>query len=276
MTATSLPLAVSLVQGDAVEAHPQTSGRFLDVIDVTHGPRNVLGEFFLKADWAARQKGIELHFTDFDEMVAVNRKNSNTWKPLIPLFLPETGMVKPENSFCLVGRNRQGDVVACQAGRFFDWRGTTFKAEAEALRLFYPDPAAALARGERCMVEAPSGALLGGRVSYSGGAWYRPDYRGQSLAVILSRLSRAIAHARWGTEMTIAVMTRGLYEKGFGDICGYTHQEVGFALRGFPLGAYDGALAWVLAHEALADIARFPEHLGAEVDGRVDLRRAEK
>lgn len=255
-------------------SQPRT-GRFLDVVDVAYGPRSVLGQFFLKADDEARRRGVELYFGTFEEMAEVNRANADSWKPLIPLFLPETGMVSDENAFCIIGRNARGEAVASQAGRFFDWRGTSFKSEAEALRLFYPDPAAALSRGERCIVEAPSGALLGGRLSYSGGAWYRPDYRGRSLAIILSRLSRAIAHARWNTELTLAVMTRGLFEKGFGTTCGYCHHELGFALRGFPLGAYDGVLAWVLTHEMLDDLARFPEQLGRDDDGRVDLRRAQ-
>ncbi len=262
--------------GTQSSAPPRQTGPLLDLIDVAHGPRHILGRFFLAADAEARARGIELHFATFEEMVALNRSNSESWKPLVPMFLPENGLVEENRSFCVIGRNAKQEAVTCQAGIFFDWTGTSFKEEAESLRLFYADPTAARARGETCRVTAPHTEMITGRISYSGGAWYRPDYRGRYIAGIMARLSRALAHARWNTTTTVAMISETLYSRGYGFRTGYVHQELGFELENFEVGPYQAAVVWTHADEMMDDLARFPEPLAPprKVDMPVSLRRA--
>lgn len=140
----------------------------LDGITLDFGPVDLLGRFFLRADAAARARGIELSFAPFDELVAVNRRNSDTWRPLVTVFDPTFGALHPENCFALLGRDHSGAVVATQAARLFDWTNTNFADEATSLRLFYPDPSADKLPAERIDVTAPNARELFGRVAYSG------------------------------------------------------------------------------------------------------------
>ena len=77
----------------------------------------------------------------------------------------------------------------------------------------------------------------------------------------MARLSRALAHARWGTTTTVAVISETLYARGYGFRTGYIHQELGFELENFALGPYRAAVVWTHAHEMLDDLERFPEPL---------------
>ena len=47
-------------------------------ITVDHGPRDLLGRFFLKADTAARERGITLSFGTFADLVDTNARNTNS------------------------------------------------------------------------------------------------------------------------------------------------------------------------------------------------------
>src|ERR1700704_999656 len=67
-------------------------------IEVDHGPRDLLGRFFLKADTAARERGIALSFGTFDDLVEANARNTSSWHPLIPLFDPKNGGFDEENA----------------------------------------------------------------------------------------------------------------------------------------------------------------------------------
>ena len=128
----------------------------LSDITVEHGPADLLGRFFLKADTAARQRGITLSFAPMQDLVEVNRRNRETWRPLLPLFDPASGGITDDNSFCILGRNAKGEVVATQAARLYDWADTSFHEEAASLRLFYADPARLKSEREQVEVTAPA------------------------------------------------------------------------------------------------------------------------
>ena len=108
--------------------------------------RSCLESCVLAADTEARRRGVLLSFAAMDELVATNKANSATWRPLLPIFDPECGRFDAESAFCLLGRNDAGEVVLTQAARFFDWRDTSFHDEATSLRLFYADPASSKRR----------------------------------------------------------------------------------------------------------------------------------
>ena len=54
---------------------------FLDAARVVHGPADVIGRVFLKAEQALRERGITLSFASFEELVDVNRLNSRDMAP---------------------------------------------------------------------------------------------------------------------------------------------------------------------------------------------------
>lgn len=109
-------------------------------LTITHGPRDLLVDFFETAVWAANARGISLMQGTFQELQAINHLNQETWFPLFPTYDPDIGGADETNGMCLFGRNGAGDVVATQAVRIFDCRNSTFANEAATLRMFYADP----------------------------------------------------------------------------------------------------------------------------------------
>ena len=243
-------------------------------ISIDYGPRQLLGRFFLSADTLLQQMGITLTFGTFDDVMEANRNNRDSWFPIVPTFNPDNGLCDPDWAYALIGRLANGTIVTVQAARIFDWRSTNFKAEAESRRLFYANPASVGRPQERCGVTAPTAALLGGTVAFSGGAWWHPQVRGKLLGSILSRVSRAYAYTHWHADLTMAVMSKPLINRGFAARNGYQHCELGFTLRNFELGDYDGGAVWIMADEMLSDLSAFVDSLAPELSTVGDLRRA--
>src|SRR5262245_32247766 len=179
------------------------SGRLPACLKIKYGPVGLFGRFFLWADTAARDRGVTLFFASLQDLIEANKANSDTWRPLVPVFDEALGGATPETAFVLIGRNKDGEVVATQAARIYDWSKTSLKDEANSLRMFYADPDAAVARGDRCEITAPIAEKISGRVAFSGGIWYRRDFRGKDLGTILPRISRAYAFTRWHSDFTL-------------------------------------------------------------------------
>src|SRR5262245_28317435 len=168
----------------------------LSDITVEHGPVDLIGRLFLKADTAARRRGVTLSFAPMQDLIDVNRANPETWRPLLPLFDPACGGITDDNAFCILGRNAGGEIVATQAARLYHWGDTSFHEEASSLRLFYAEPERLKGADERVEVTAPMAKSLTGEVIFAGGIWYRPDYRGIGLPYILPWISRTYAYTR--------------------------------------------------------------------------------
>lgn len=243
-------------------------------IRIDYGPRDLLGRFFLMADYALDALGVELSFGTFEELVETNRRNSDSWRPLVPIYDPSNGMCAPERSYVLLGRNRNGEIVTAQGAHIFDWRATNFKSEAESMRLFYASPATRRRSEEACVVSAPSASELTGTVAFLGGAWWHPSVRGRLLGTLLSRVSRAYAYTRWHTDLTLAIMSETLIAKGFAERNGYQHVELGVGFRNFEIGPYNGGIVWITAGELLDELATFMQALEARLADDRGLRTA--
>jgi len=231
-------------------------GAFLDAAVIQHGPRDLLRRFFSWADLAAKQRGVSLSFAPLDELVDVNRANAATWRPLLPLFNPALSGITPRTGFALLGRNGNGDVVAAQAARLYDWSTTSLYNEAASLRMFYRDVGAARDRGDMCELATPAAHSISGRVVFSGGGWYRPDYRGTGLGHVIPRISRAYAFTRWASDFTISVMAAAVVAGGFAERAGYTNVAAGaLCMQISPVGVVQGgALVWIESAQLLADL----------------------
>ncbi len=252
---------------------PIPPGRsLLDGVTLEFGPVDLLGRFFLIAEAAARERGVYLSFAKLSDLVEVNRRNSDSWRPLLPIFDPAYGATNDDNSFAIIGRNKSGDVVATQAARLFPWPQTNFAEEAASLRLFYADPERQRLPAERIDVTAASARRVTGRVVFSGGVWFHPDYRGRMLTAILPRISRALAFTRWYTDFTMTIMAEKIVNSGVAQRCGYTEIGWDVTLQQTRTGTVRCALLTMAAAQMLEDLGGFAEQIGAQVDRRVDNR----
>jgi len=271
--ATGAAVTDSLPAGEEV----RTLRPLISDITVEHGPPDLLGRFFLKADTAARSRGVTLTFAPMQELIDVNRSNPETWRPLLPLFDPACGGIDDENSFCILGHNAKGEIVATQAARLYRWRDTSFHEEASSLRLFYAQPDQHRGEREQVEVTAPIARRLSGSVIFAGGIWYRPDYRNLGLPYILPWLSRAYAFTRWHHDFSMSIMAEEVYARGMARRSGYTKADWEVWLRHTPVdpaGSIRCALVWMDEDDLLSGVEEFLSGFGAQVDARVDQRRA--
>jgi hypothetical protein len=281
-------MSVQRSDGFALTSRPEPQSQpvpprprpLLSDITIEHGPADLLGRFFLKADTAARERGVFLSFAPLENLVEVNCRNRDTWRPLLPLFDPAVGGATSEDSFCIVGRNARGDIVATQAARLYRWDDTTFHEEAESLRLLYADPARSKRPGESIEVTAQDAKRVTGLVIFGGGAWYRPDYRGLQLAQILTRISRACAYTRWKHDYTMSVMVEAMQARtGMAAKSGYSKMDWAVTFNDSVCGPGEAircALVWMDTEEMLAGIEDFLVGFDAQVDAGVDERRSKQ
>jgi hypothetical protein len=248
----------------------------LSDITVEHGPVDLIGRLFLMADTAARQRGVTLSFAPMQDLIDINRANPETWRPILPLFDPACGGITDDNSFCILGHNAQGEVVATQAARLYSWRDTSFHEEASSLRLFYAEPDRLKGEREEVVVTAPAAHGLTGAVIFAGGIWYRPDYRGVGLPYILPWLSRTYAYTRWKHDFSCSIMAEEVYRRGMAQRSGYSKADWEVWLRYTPVdpkGEIRCALVYMDEAELLSGAAGFLARFDAQIDARVDQRR---
>lgn len=259
-------------QNACLGAHPLPAS-FLAGLVLNHGPVRLLGRLLLAADTAARERGVFLSFATLEELVAINRANRATWRPLLPVFDPSCGRPDPTSAICLLGRNAAGDVVVTQGARFFDWRNTSLHDEATSLRLLYRDPDAWRQPNEAVQVTAPTARLITGNVAYTGAHWCHPDCRGKGLPAITPRIARALAIALWNVDFACTLMVDDVFARGVARRAGYLNAEWSVELKNTPLGTLTTALLWSRRDEIVADLENFLASL-VDTDARVIERHA--
>jgi hypothetical protein len=222
-----------------VQTRRRTSHRLPDQVTLVHGPHRTIGRFILLADSAARRRGVYLSLEDdFEDLLALNEANREHWYPLSPSFDPRNGAVDAENGFWICGRNEDGEPVLTQVVRHYDMSKTTLAAELQSLRVFYGDPDRQSQTGESCATSAPTAPKIRGSVVYSGGTWFRPDFRGRGLASIVPRLGRSIALSRWNIDHAFSLVQRRLVEKGVARSYGFRSVEYAVDWRNSAAGAH--------------------------------------
>jgi hypothetical protein len=242
-------------------------------LTITHGPSDLLVDFFETAVRAANARGVRLMQGTFQQLQAINRVNQETWFPLFPTYDPDIGGADEDNGICLFGHNGDGDVVATQAVRIFDCRNSTFADEAATLRMFYADPQRQRQPDETCSATTPA-CNISGRIALCGAVWYRPDFRGRGLSAILPRLARAYAFVRWRSNVTAALMDEAVVRGGITNNNGYTHTARSLIWRNSPRGDRRFVFAWMVTAEMLDDMAGFLSGFAADLDAGIQKRRA--
>ncbi len=199
-------VAGGTVRVNSAAGLPPTPQSFLNSLVVKHGPAALLGRLFLNADASCRKLGITLSFGTFDELLAINAANRDSWKPLMPIFDPAFHDFSDDNAIVLIGRNAAGKALVTIVGLKLDLSGTTYQEYAEQLRINYAKPESMKRAGERCIATAPSMKLMTGQVLFEGGVWVHPEVRGLDLVGYVSRTMRGLALTRWNVDYASAFM----------------------------------------------------------------------
>jgi hypothetical protein len=252
-------------------------GDWITQVTIDHGPVDVLGRFFLAADAACRRVGVTLSFGTTADIVETNRRNRDSWKPLMPVYDPAFNDFNDDSAFVFVGRNGAGEIVATQMGRLLPLENETFHDYCSSLKLFYGDPDRMKRPGERAIPTAPTLATMKGRVLFGGAVWYHPSVRKTGLAQLTPRLSRAYGLAKWNIDYNTAFIVEGPLKGGLGRNAGYPHVEWGIGFENTSMGNFTCALCWMDRDYVVADLRRWLADLaaaGAQVDGAVADRRA--
>jgi hypothetical protein len=261
----------NVVRMPALAAKP---GELISTITVQKGPVDVLGRFFLAADAGARARGVTLSFGSFEDLVATNELNRETWKPLHSLFDPRVHEFNTSNSYCILGRNASGEVVATQAARRIDLTGTTLYDEAINLRLNYDHPERDKLPGETCVVTAEKMKEITGVILLGGAVWYRKDYRGRELATILPRISRAYGYTLWEQNYTTSMMVAGVARGGVAAASGYTNVQPEIQFTKTLLGDFAAYFVWMEPPQLIGDLRTYLSGVETQVDAGVTQRRA--
>jgi hypothetical protein len=230
---------------------------FTNRLNLTYGPLDLLGRYFFRAEQTLAALGLVLSFCQFDELVAVNHANADSWRPLLPSFDPTQSSLTEDSAFCLCVRNASGEIVATQAAKLFVWTDTNFFEEAASMRLFYRDPAKSRVAGETCNVTAELTRGIDGRVMFSGGAWFRPDLRGKGLGLLLPRIARYYAFSLWYTDFTTSIQAEAVAKSAFSKRVGHCHVDWALDLENMPVlrsGSVRAAAMWTDAAELMADL----------------------
>ena len=227
----------------------------LDDVQLQHGPADLLGRVLLKSYTASLDRGVRIRFGSFDELLATNESNSDSWKPLFPTFNPRYSQLSTSNAFCILGENERGEIVASQAARLYSWNDTNLAAELESKRMLYTDPS--MSPSERWLITAPKAAAIRGNIYFSGASWYRPDFRGRQLIEIIPRFTRAYALGMWAPDLLVSFQDERIAAKGVIARSGFPNLQGTLQMEGSPVGTIALILAWMTPLEILADLERF-------------------
>lgn len=232
----------------------QNDLRLPDAVTVRGGPVQEIATFLLLVDNIARERGVHLRVrTDFEELATLNRREveQGNWYPMLPIFNPDCAQLDASNAYWISGTNDAGETVVAQAGRIFDWHGTTLADRVGTLFYHGQD------NHPPVVVNCPPAHGVTGTVCFSGSTWFRPDYRRLGLSRILPRISRVFAYSNFETDWTMSLVPRGLVEMNIASAYGYTDIEFGIEAPGHPNGDLDMALVRMPSQELLSDLRRF-------------------
>jgi hypothetical protein len=225
-----------------------------DLAAAAGGSSDLFGRWFAAADAALRLRGVHLRIRhDFDAFRDRNTvARGGVYR--FALYDPDCSVLGYDNAFWFDGVDEAGNLVATQAGRFFDWRATNLAAELSSLRMLYRDPSTQALPGEACRAAKGPGERVRGRILHAGGGWYHPNYRSLGLSSIMPCTGRLYALTRWNTDFTVSFMREILVQKGVPQHYGYRRIEPGITLRGTVAGDVDCYLVTLTKAELLDDL----------------------
>lgn len=152
-----------------------------------------------------------------------------------------------------------GRSIACSAEKVIETED--FMEEVATGRIWYEGGFASRGGPARIEVLQPS-VRLSGTLSHSGSTWVDPVWRGQGLAMLMTRLSRALSFRNHGVAANTGFVRHSLYVTPVPtESYGYAHVEK--CLDGFfpPQGGPEVLyLCWITDLEFVRSVEALPEH----------------
>ncbi len=243
----------------------------LDWFEPIHDPGGVVSRTVLRLDQLAARRGVRLYpQTDFHglkDVAAANRQHGSVLAPNVDADLSRLG---DANATWILGVDKDGQPATTQAGRYFDWSGTTLGAEMESFRFFYEHPVRHLTADCFCRMPRPAADQIVGAAFHTGTIWVRPDLRGPDeegiiLSQLLGRMIRLIGIAHWWPDYLFSFSTRALRDRGVVKNFGWSHHDPGAEWKLPGEAVYEGGLSWMSREEMLDWASAQPtRHAAAE------------
>lgn len=261
------------------QQHPHSFSTFTPLIDefiIDHGPRALLGEFVLRAYAECQRRGVWLSFAPIECLVDINRQNQASWSPLLSVFDHRFGQLNNDNSFCIVGRNEDNEIIYTRAARLYDigpgGTASNFAQLTEQMLHLYGQPCDAPNNNESWTVSghaADEMKNITGRVAFSGAVWCHPTFRKRGFTSIASSIGRACSHAAWDNDYTVTFMAKSVVDGGHASKTGYANVSWTIHARNASIGDLDIAFMWVDRDETMRQISEKLDALSTQVDRTV-------
>lgn len=172
-----------------------------------------------------------------------------------PTYDPAVSRLGPAD-FWVRLQDPDGRDIACSAERLL-----VADDVAELLasgRLWYADGFADALR----LRVLPLTRRLGGRVGHSGSTWVHPDWRGSSLAMLMTWLTRALSFRNLATDINTGIVKDSLFRTSVPrETYGYRHVELALDGHFPPLGGQEKIyLCWLTRSEFVEQVTVLPQH----------------
>ncbi|MEQ1842391.1 MAG: hypothetical protein ABL994_18470 [Verrucomicrobiales bacterium] len=253
------------------EPRPLLEGLRLD-----YGPVSRIAEFLLKADKAMADRVVTICISSLSELVRVNSINRDTWGTFTPILDVRVAPLTAENSYCLTGLDRAGEVVVLQGGRLIDTGDITLQQMADDQSIYYGRAHNPSDAEPRCLMSVPKANHLRGRLTYSGGLWVNPIYRGVGFSALMPRISRLLALGRWDTNHTISFVTDSLAGSPVLKAYGYKNIEPRYSIQQNGVQTYSGSLVWMDTAAVIEDMESFLSTGFTEIDRAISERSSKQ
>ena len=248
-------------------------GCFIDGLRLDHGPVAEIGRFLLTAESMVKAQGIKLSFGRISDLVEVQESNVGSWPILAPCLDARYARLDDTNSYCLLGRDDAGRIVATQAGRIYDLGKRSLQHVIDDFSLIYEPARKPLPLEPWYSLTAPSACKLTGTLIYSGALWVAPEFRGHRLAAVLPRISRAYALGHWNTDVTFTFIRDPSPTHPLFTMYGYRCLEPGLIIYNDGKMLCDASLTWMPRDELIDDMCAATSRFATQIDRAVGTRR---
>lgn len=179
-------------------------------------------------DDAAAKTGIKLLIGfDFHEYVSITQATP-TKGQTSPNFRPDHSPIKSGEGFWIIGIDHSNEVALSYAARLYDLSHANFAEHLQSLKAFYADPIIHAHPKDSCYCTAPSAKQMIGKIAYGGDLWVRRDFRGGSMAQIITRIAHGMSFALWAPDFFCALVPRWRVDND--RVTQYRHHEPGGAV----------------------------------------------
>lgn len=173
-------------------------------------------------------------------------------RPIATPFCAKRHFLSQDDGFCVLGRDKEGQVVHTQAMRkivLSEQSLSDFLSEQfHQFPLAEPEPDFSSAT----YVSGPGARQITGVTFYHGDFWLDDTYRKTALSAVLSRFAQALCLLHWKPDYVFGFMPNPIAFKGLAEREGYMHSDP-FSLR-WSLSGQERAVECFLVWQSRHDI----------------------